>query len=453
MDRNDKYKRYSGLMLFLLLIVGISSAIIVPHFNFVSKAQGLSQDLAQTPPVTSVESIETGEVQAATTEEQKASKGFGKCMNGSVCDYVQELTYQPVCSINDAGGSMTGGDANEGKKFVSVRMNAKVEPFIITVPQVLLQGSKYVEDDRKLISKDYPVYRDSQHVILDDEARRTCAPGVDCADYDELSKRPDVPFSLHAFMEVKNADEGGFGGDGKAVIYSLDSLRSACPKVQKAKANPKKAGFYAAKLDVKHQAPGVHETWRDFGGVECYRTNPNGMHLQEAKNFVSCVTEVKPTDFVVSAVYNIAQWLECLDGGAECEEYRVFAIRLDAMFGGVFKCAGVDCEIRFFDFEKLKTTAPGDAQEMIPDYIDKSLVNPIRPVTEPYYLTTPCKIRINKWGIHNVPCLWDISPYQRHYEVQRSALMPLEPTMPLTFDDYWNNGVAPELKKRSLSCV
>lgn len=444
MEQDLKYKKVSGYLLFFLVLTSIASAIYIPRYNLFSNSQKIEKTKAQT-------STQIGEVKASTTN---SATGRGLCLPGDVCDYNAEIVYQPICSMTQTGVDLAdGGSGVEKGNSITVRKNSVVEPFEITVPQVLLQGSKYVDDSRKEISKEFPVYRDSQHIILDEEARRLCQPGVDCAEFDRISKKSDEPFAVHAFMEVKGAEEGGKGGDGRAVISSDPKLNSACPQVQKAKANPKKSGQYSVILDLMNQPPGEHQLGRSFGAVDCYNNNPNGSHLQEAENFVSCVTDVKPTDFLVSAVFSVKQWLECLAGNDSCEETEVLALRMDALYGGNMKCSKPDCEIRYYDYEKLKRTNPGDAQSMIPAGINPNDVNYLTPVTNPYYITTPCKVRVNRKQIENIKCLWDISPYQRVYENQKAASIPLDEKIPEDFNTYWNNYVMPEVQKRSLSCI
>ncbi len=469
MKSDQKLKKSASLMLVVLMTLGLGLIFFAPKVNISTKPVVSQKEVSQSPTVEDLEKqgidVSVVEVLAETTGSGGQS-GPGGCTGGRTCDSNVGLAPIAQCSINDAGGSMTSGSAGKGKSFVSVRLNAKVEPFEITTPQVLLQGSKYVDDSRKIISYDYPVYRDSQNIILADEARRTCAPGVDCQTFDSVAARKDFPFKVQSYVDVKNADEGGTGGQGNTVIYSVPSLRSACPDVQMAKANPRKASGFAMDLDVRRQIPvdskdktnpmnngGIHSVTRSFEAIQCLRKAPDGEELDEAETFKMCITDVKPTDFVVAAVYEIEQWLDCLIGDADCSESRVFALRMDPLYGGQMKCAKPDCEIRYFEYEYLKNIAPGDAASQIPDDIDKNLVNTFQPVTDAYYIQTPCKIRINKWGVHDIPCIWDISPYKKQFQIQKSAYMPLDPTMPQTFDEYWNGGVMPELRKRSNSCI
>lgn len=469
MNSDQKFRKYSSFMLVILMILGLGLIYFAPKVNLGTKPVANSKEVSQSP---TVEDLEKQGIKAEFVEILGASTGSGGqsgpggCTGGRKCDSNVNLAPIPMCSVNDAGGSMLGGDANEGKSFVSVRLNAKVEPFEITTPQVLLQGSKYVDDSRKIISYDYPVYRDSQNIILADEARRVCAPGVDCEMFDQIAGRKDFPFKVQSYVEVKNADEGGNNGKGNTVIYSVPSLRSACPDIQMAKANPRKASGFSGELDVRRQIPvdpkdktsptnngGIHSVSRSFAAVQCLRKPPDGETLDEAETFKMCITDVKPTDFVVAAVYEIEQWLDCLLGDADCSESKTFAIRMDPLYGGQMKCAKPDCEIRYFEYEYLKNIAPGDAGSQIPAEIDKNKVNTFQPVTDAYYIETPCKIRINKWGVHDLPCIWDISPYKKQFEIQKAAYMPLDPTMPQSFDEYWNGGVMPELRKRSNSCI
>lgn len=450
MSDSSQYSKKARFLLFLLFLTAIFSVYFVPKINLFPNRVVERKEVGQT--IISPKS--QAEVKAETSQS-----GSGKCINGEVCDYTDEINYQPVCSIGSgsldmaAGQGGGGGERPEGGGSVTVYQNSVVEIFELTVPQVLLQGSKYVDDSKKIISYDFPVYRDSQHIILDDEARRVCAPGVDCGKSDSASKISDTPYGVHAFTQVKNAAEGGDEGDGRAVIFSDPKLNSVCPTVQKAKANPLISARYSEMLDLKYQPPGKHNLNRSFDSIDCYRQNPNGVHLEEAKNFVSCLTDVLPTDFIMNAAYTVGHWWDCLNDEDSCRETTIVAIRLDAIFGGVFKCSSPDCEIRYFEYEKLKSTAPGVAGGMIPDYIDPNKVDYLNPVTEPYYITTPCKIRIDKGGVYDVPCLWDMSPYQRQFDIQKSAFMPLDPVMPQTFDEYWTGGVMPELKKRSISCI
>jgi hypothetical protein len=462
MNTDDIYRKKSGLMLLGLFLVGILAMVIIPRYNLAFHVKKQDTQVAQSPSVSDLKKIgidaNSAEVLAAESEStgQTGQSGAGTCTPGRVCDTKVKLAEIPLCSTNDAGGDMTSGSAGKGRSFVSVRLNAKVEPFEITTPQVLIQGSKYIDDSRKIISYDYPVYRDSQNLILYDEARRTCAPGVDCKEFDDIAGITDNPFSVSSYVEVPGADEGGDGGKGRTVVYSVPSLKSACPKIQQAKANPRRSNQFSVLLDLRSQPPvlpGQHAVSRHFGAVQCLKTVPNGSELDEAETFKMCITDVKPTDFVVAAVYGIQQWLDCLIGKDSCRESKIFAIRIDPFFGGQMKCGKPECTIRYFEYKYLQNVAPGDAASQIPEEIDKAQVNVLQPVTESYYIATPCKIRINKWGIHDIPCIWDISPYQRQFDIQKAAYMPLDPTMPQTFDEYWEGGVLKELKKRSVSCI
>lgn len=456
-------------MLILLMVLGFGLVYFAPKVNLSTNPVVNTKEVSQSP---TIEDLEKQGFKAEFVEVFGASSGSGgqsgpgACTGGRKCDSNVDIAPIPQCSINDAGGSMTAGTASKGKSFVSVRLNANVEPFEITTPQVLLQGSKYVDDSRKIISYDYPVYRDSQNIILADEARRTCAPGVDCEMFDEIAGRQDFPIKINSFVEVKGDVEGGDNGEGKTVIYSVPSLRSACPDVQEAKANPRRSSGFSGELDIRRQIPvdskdkenplnngGAHSITRSFDAVQCLRKAPDGEELDEAETFKMCITEVKPTDFAIAVVYELQQWLDCLIGDADCSETRVFAIRMDPLYGGQMKCAKPDCEVRYFEYEYLKNIAPGDAGSQIPAEIDRNKVNTFQPVTEAYYIQTPCKIRINKWGVHDIPCIWDISPYKKQFQIQKAAYMPLDPTMPQSFDEYWNGGVMPELRKRSNSCI
>lgn len=463
MNRNDKYTRYSRLMLLALVVFGGLLLVFFPKFNFSTKGITNDKNLTQSSVEKQLEELgvkaELIEVLGTTFE----TGGGGGCVDGKKCDSNVSLAEVPQCSVNDAGGTMIGGKVSGS---ITVNLDAKVEPFVVTTPQPLLQGSKYVDDSRKIISYDYPVYRDSQNIILADEARRICAPGVDCEMFDEIAGRKDFPFKINSFIEVKNADGGGDNGKGKTVIYSVPSLRSSCPDIQNAKANPRRSSGFGLELDVRRQIPvdpkdkenkanynGFHPATRSFGGVKCLRKPPDGEELDEAKTFTMCIADVKPTDFMVAAFYELEHWLNCLKGEDSCEETRLFAIRMDPLYGGQMKCAKPDCEIRYFEYEYLKNIAPGDAASQIPEDIDLNQVSVFQPVTEAYYIATPCKIRINKWGVHNIPCIWDISPYKKQFQIQKAAYMPKDPTMPQTFDEYWSGGVMPELRKRSISCI
>ncbi len=458
MNTDQSYKKKSELMLLVLVLVGTFSLIVIPKYNLYSKSLKQEVQVAAAPSVSDLQTVQADDQGDVLGKFSTLETPEGKCTPGRRCDDHMELAPIEQCSVDDAGGTMTGGNAFEGSSFVNVRLNAVVEPFEITTPSVLLQGSKVVDDSRKIISYDYPVYKDSQNLILDDEARRTCAPGVDCEVFDSINEnQKDAPFSVATYIEVLNADEGGGNGKGKTVIYSVPSLRSACPKIQEAKANPRKSNQFAVELDVRQQPPTTgdvkHAVSRSFGAIVCMRKPPDGDILDEAKEFKMCITEVKPTDFVVAAVYGIQQWLDCLVGDADCREARVFALRIDPFYGGQMKCAKPECTIRYFEYKYLQNVAPGDAGSQIPEEIDQSKVNVFQPVTSAYYIQTPCKMRINKWGVHKIPCIWDISPYKKSFQIQKAGYMPLDPSMPQTFDEYWSGGVIKELRKRSLACI
>jgi hypothetical protein len=444
---------YAKMKLLLLASAVLSCAFMIATFSS-QKAEAATEDF-QPVYLNLNNAVKVEEKPSSVTAMPGAEAVLG-CSSSSPegCSFVNEITYQPLCT--QVPGEVTVGDGDEvGEQgeSVKVKKNSLIEIYKVTVPLALISGSQYVKDSRLAISREFPTFRAASDLIKDDEARKYCKPGVDCEKIDEVKdSSAEGPFGVHVRASMPQAEATGNPEQSDTAVIKKE-LTSACPNIQKSEPNPDKTNKYAEWIEPHFQAPGEHPTSRNNGDHQCVDASRiNAEDLPKSEAFVSCVAETTPVDFIVSALIKLDQWAECTIGEdadpEKCEETELFGIEVDAIFGSQYKCSSGNCAGKYFDLMRQGSAIPGTASSLAPSDVEPE-VN--KPQVEPFYVTTACKVRVDKKDVYDIPCLWDMSPYKRMYEQQKASTGPNNPDFPATWEEYWQM-VEYDVERRGLSC-
>ncbi len=386
---------------------------------------------------------------------------LGCGVNGSEtgCTSGPSIYYQPICSRSDV--SITVGDGQEVGSTgngVKVTKNSVIEVWKVTVPMALLSGSEYVKDSRMAIQDAdegfQGTFKPAYDVITDYEARAYCVPGVDCDDFDEgIASGPMGPYWVNVHAELE-AEATNAPAPDKATI--TPRLNSACPDVQRSKPNPIKSNRKGMFVEANYQLPGQHAFGRNFSSLVCMKSA--GV---ETSNHAACLEKRTSFNFLVYAIVQIEDWIDCTIGRYNeetkewqapdpelCKESVITNLKIDGLFGSTFKCVRNHCASRYMDLSRQGTKPPGVAQAMAPEGLTP-LYN--QPVVEPFYVSTPCMVRVD--GIHfvDIPCIWDMSVYEADYQRQKQNAVPGSEDMPATFEEYWKM-VEEQIKNRGEKC-
>ena len=442
----------NNLLLLLFLVIslfGIYSAF--SGGNVVSKVFGQSTINLQ-PVKINNSSIQTNQ----NTNRTSAVLGTG-CTSGSPCEAANRLKYQPICTQD--GASITVGDGTEigrGGKGVQITDNSVIEIAEITVPTAILSGSRYVEDSRMAIwSTDKGMngtYKNANQMISYAEARSYCPPGSACVqEVDQLNqdnKTENYEFNLRLKTDQENAD------------YTLNAaviereLQSVCPKVQSASPNPDFSNKVAGNvLNFMFQSPGAKVGNRTYAGLNC-KTGDGGMvPVAGADEFKSCVSKKFPFNFTIFASVTVQNWLDCTVGKyvkdangnlvyeepdpENCKANVMYALEVDALMGTPYREVKNQNAGFYMDYVVQGRTAPGYAKAMAPAGVQDTLVSNA-PAVDPFYVSTPCKVRVDGKGIYKIPCIWDMTVYKNDWYRQKRDARPGETNIPATFEEYWS---------------
>lgn len=355
------------------------------------------------------------------------------CLDGTVgnCrDYVGSMiSFQPLCSQKEFTVDYKDGDASEGGSSVKVQKNSRVEVWEVTAP-IIYAGSRYVKNDRMPITKEFPTYPSAANYIDSGIARSLCAPGKDCEEVDNVIKTSEKGrFAVGAF--ASGADGSNVSADERAPVVIDKMTTSYCPAIQDSDPNPDRTNKLAGNLEPRFQTPGARDNSRSFGMMSCDEDN----YVQAVRSNVnakSCVSVANPLDIITVAEIAVTKWFECLEDKDNCEETELFAIRVDSLFGTQTQCAEGDCGNSWFSSVVKSGSAPS-TQSFAPDGI---IGNVNLSFSEPLYVSTPCKVRIDGSRIESIPCMWDVSPLREWYDRQRKTSGPADPNFPSTFESY-----------------
>lgn len=389
--------------------------------------------------------------------------GCGTGGSETGCSVGNGLAYQPICSRGDV--SLKVGDGNEvgntGSE-VLVTKNSKIEVWTVTVPMALLSGSEFVKDSRFAIGNAdqgfQGTFKPAYDIITDHEARAFCVPGVDCESFDEgIANGPMASYYVNVHAELEEEATNAPEPD-RAVIEP--KLNSVCPDVQRSKPNPIKSNRKGTFVEKNFQIPGDKYDMRNFSSLKCLRSNPNGV---DTTFFNACLEKRTSYNFLVFARVKIQDWIDCTIGTIDevtgeyiapdpelCKKNVLTSLKIDGLFGSTEKCYRNNCASRYMDLTRQGIQPPGSAIAMAPeDIADQVELN--KPVVEPFYVSTPCMVRVD--GIHfgEVPCLWDMSVYEADYDRQRAASAPGSEDMPATFEEYWKM-VEEQISRRGEKC-
>ncbi len=435
------------ILLLFLVLFGFLSFLITKDNNVAAANLDLKPVYIDSSVKETIKSNTVSHI-SSTTE---AVLGCGD-ENNPNCDFINQIAYQPLCTYRKGDISLASGDVvSQTGETVRVKKNSIIEIYSITSPQSLMAGSEYVKDEKFEITNEFPTIRSSGNLLLEDEVYRFCAPGKEC---DSVKKRvggaPGGSFAVHAEASMLNSPEGNGNEPNTVVINPV--LKSVCPAVQNSEINPARSNISAEYLERNFQAPGNTKTNRDVGEAACIAADPSIVDLKEEEGFISCMAETSPFDFIKSSIIKIDQWLECNAGDnpdpSKCDEEELFAIKVDAIFGSISDCESGNCASRYFDMIAQSTATPLQSVQMTPEGFTAKSDDP---VVEPFYVTTPCKVRVDKGKVYDLPCLWDMSPYKRQYESYKSNTHPGYDDVPKTWEEYWSK-VESDIQRRGLSC-
>lgn len=379
------------------------------------------------------------------------------------CSTESGFLFQPICSRGET--SIVVGDGTEvgsSGDSIKVTKNSKIEVWTVTVPMALLSGSEFVEDSRMAIQNSeggfQGTFKPAYDIITDFEARAYCIPGMNCEDYDGyITNGPMGEYYVNVQAEM-NEEALTDAEPDKAVIKP--QLNSACPDVQKSKPNPKKSNRKGKFAEENYQLPGDGKLMRNFSSVMCLRASSAAT---ETENHFACLENRTSFEFLVYAQVKIQDWIDCTIGEYDaetgeftppnpdlCKETVITSLKIDGLFGSVFKCFRNQCAIRYLDFARQGIMPPGQAMAMAPEDLQPKLAYN-DPVVDPFYVSTPCVVRVD--GIHfgDIPCIWDMSAYKADYDRQRAASGPGSADMPATFELYWQM-VEEQIRGRGMKC-
>ncbi|HVX93159.1 MAG TPA: hypothetical protein VHA74_03555 [Candidatus Dojkabacteria bacterium] len=385
------------------------------------------------------------------------------------CEFLKTIKYQPVCTEGSAsivvGNGQNIGQSGSG---IKVQKNSRIEIVEITAPVALLSGSQYVENNLMAIwSKDKGMngtFKPSYAMIDPAEAGMMMAPGDPADTVTKVYQNRKVNnFAVN--VNIKTDGEDAPTNEPNLAVVNK-TLNSVCPSVQKSDPNPDFPNKIAPDLVAQEQAPGYVNRSRAYGNLRCYNDNPNGTTLPNTDQFKTCVADFKPFAFLDFATIAIDKWIECTvphqgkdDQGnpitipadpSLCKDTVLYGLRIDAIFGTPYNENAHENANYYLDSKVQMTAAPGDASAMAPKTIRDSM-QPNMAAVEPFYVTTNCKVKVDGRSIYTIPCLWDMSAYQRDYQRQKQSAAPGEPNIPATFEEYWKD-VEAQIAQRQLQC-
>jgi hypothetical protein len=385
------------------------------------------------------------------------------------CEFIKRMEYQPVCTEGSAtivvgDGQNTGQNGNG----IKVQKNSKIEIVEITAPIALLSGSQYVENNLMAIwSKDKGMngtFKPSYAMIDPNEAGMLMNPGEPARTIAQVYDNRKIDnFAVN--VDIKTDGEDSPANEPNLAVINK-TLNSVCPKIQRSDPNPDFPNKVAPDLVAQDVAPGQITFARGYGNLRCYAENPNGTRLPNTDQYKTCVADFKPFAFLDFATIAVEKWLECTvphketdkDGNVTiipadptlCKDTVLYGLRVDAIFGTPYNENKHENANFFMDAKVQSIAAPGDAGAMSPKTIQGS-VQANGAAVEPFYVTTNCKVRVDGRATYTIPCLWDMSAYQRDYQRQKQSASPGEPNIPATFEEYWKN-VEAQIAQRQLIC-
>ncbi len=469
------------IFLFALVIFSYTTVLVVQSFTPITNTSNnielgsTVQSQVQTPdqvqvveedtPIRAIPSEGYAEVEVKYNSDGTSNLeqvlGCGNNGSNTGCVVDNHLAYQPICSRGET--SIKVGDGNEVGRSgdgVKVTKNSRIEVWKITVPMALLSGSEYVKDSRMAIqSADdgfQGTFKPAYDIVTDHEARAFCVPGVNCDEFDEdIGNGPMSSYYVNVHAEL-NEEATNTPAPDRAVIEPR--LRSACPDVQRSKPNPIKTNRKGKFVEAGFQLPGDHAHGRAFSSIQCMKAD---VTAEETPNHEACLEKRTSFNFLTYAIVKIEDWIDCTIGTydsqtgeytapdpEQCKKSTLTSLKIDGLFGSVFKCFRNNCGIRYLDLTRQGIMPPVMAAEMAPDDITPTFN---QPVVEPFYVSTPCMVRIDGVTFGDVPCIWDMSAYQADYDRQRAANIPGSEDMPGTFEEYWKM-VEEQIKKRGDMC-
>ncbi len=451
-----KLKRNNNLVLILLIlpIIGLYLA-----FNNISIGNVFfKQNIANTINLQPVK-IDNSSVIKTNISKQNSSSVLGSvgCTSGSQCEAEMRYRYQPICTQD--GAAVTIGDGQKignGGKGIQVTDNSVIEIYEVTVPTNILSGSRYVEDDRMAIwSADKGMngtYPNANRVISLAEAKSYCPPGSDCMKEVDLlnneNKEGNYEVNLRAKTDQENAD------------YILNAsviereLFSVCPKVQSASPNPNFSNKVAGNvLNFLFQTPVEKVGARTYAGVNCKEGDSGMIPVSGAEEYISCISKKFPFNFQIFASVTVQNWIDCTvgkyktdkDGNTvyeepdpdKCKANIMYALEVDALFGSPYRELKNQNAGFYMDYIVQGRTPPGAAKDMAPAGIKEVMVSNA-PAIDPFYVSTPCKVRVDGKGIYEIPCIWDMTVYKNNWHRQKRDAIPGEANIPATFEEYWS---------------
>jgi len=374
----------------------------------------------------------------------------------------------PLCGRGDV--SEVVGDGKEVGRTgggVLVNKNSYVEVWGVTVPMGLISGAMFVEDDRLAIGNKESgfnyTYPDSEDIILDGQSRRFCVPGeYDCLSWDDdIGTGPEDAFYLEAWAEEEEEPTNNPPPDK---VRIKKELASACNEVHDRKPNPIKANRKGQYNEIHFMLPQEGANSRSNGAIPCMRSSADEYY---DSNFFGCLEKRTSYNFLIFATVQIKDWLICTVGWEDkkteewhdpdpthCKKTVLTAIKLSPMFGSIYKCLNKQCASRWMDMTNLGYMTPKQAQGQIPqELLDRGYEPRFnQPISKPFYVATPCKVRVDGIQFSELPCLWDMSVFQRNYEKQKASAIPKDDDIPATFEEYWK-GVEAQLEITNKKCA
>ncbi len=435
----SKYKLavVSVLSIFLLFVSGASVHAQSPTFSPIfEETSGNTIRLGGSQVVEVKPVSESGEVLAEICVDGDS--------NGSCRSFQRMISFQPLCSQGEFTVDYKDGDADTGGERVTVKKNSRITIHEITSP-LFYVGSYFVKNDRKAISKEFPTVPSASSYIDPKMARSLCAPGKDCEALDNVVAGVQTgPFAVGAY--ASGVDIAEVSADERSPVVLRETTKSYCPTVQDSNPNPDRTNKLAGNLEPRFQTPGGHVKSRNFGAMQCEDSAPTRA-LSSGSAYRNCVNPVSPVDFITSASIAVTQWFECLEDADRCEETELFAIRVDSLFGTQTQCGEGDCGNSWFSNVIRSGSAP-TTQSFAPAGV-KGDIN--TSFSEPFYVSTPCKVMIDGRRIESIPCMWDVSPLREWYDRQRKTTGPSDPDFPTTFESYLES-VLVDVDRRGLLC-
>jgi hypothetical protein len=103
--------------------------------------------------------------------------------------------------------------------------------------------------------------------------------------------------------------------------------------------------------------------------------------------------------------------------------WNISGILVDAQFGSVNECNEESCSIRYLEAARLMTSPPNYTDNMYPSFVPPEDRDEDYLVSDPVFLTTPCKIRVDH-QLHDTKCYWDLSAWQHHFKLEETFTYP-----------------------------